>query len=186
MENDLFTNVIMLIAIVFLIYIIFSTMNFGYKKEGFDSSNNSTSTAKSSSSSNINGFAGNAQYYVSGIKDKVINVKSGEYGPYLQIISGKSKSNIPIPKSYKIEDLIDLTLLTKFEFDTWLSKSFKKNMEISIVAKKVSQKINISNTKVFNGLEIYYLDEYDMDFEEAKLFKPALVFPNEKTNLLTS
>ena len=42
-----------------------------------------------------------------------------------------------------IEELIDLTLLTKFEFDTWLSKSFKKNMEISIVAKKVSQKINI-------------------------------------------
>ncbi len=25
-----------------------------------------------------------------------------------------------------------------------------------------------------------------MDFEEARLFKPALVFPNEKTNLLTS
>jgi aspartate 1-decarboxylase len=25
-----------------------------------------------------------------------------------------------------------------------------------------------------------------MAFEEAKLFKPALVFPNEKTNLLTS
>lgn len=25
-----------------------------------------------------------------------------------------------------------------------------------------------------------------IDFEEAKLFKPALVFPNEKTNLLTS
>ena len=25
-----------------------------------------------------------------------------------------------------------------------------------------------------------------VDFEEAKLFKPALVFPNEKTNLLTS
>ena len=25
-----------------------------------------------------------------------------------------------------------------------------------------------------------------MDFEEAKLFKPALVFPNEKTNLLTT
>lgn len=77
MENDLFTNVLMLVAIVFLIYIIFSTMNFGYKKEGFDSSNNSTSTAKSSSSSssNVNGFAGNAQYYVSGIKDKVIKLQ---------------------------------------------------------------------------------------------------------------
>jgi topoisomerase IA-like protein len=27
------------------------------------------------------------------IKNKVINVKTGQYGPYLQIISGKSKSN---------------------------------------------------------------------------------------------
>lgn len=39
------------------------------------------------------------------LKNKVINVKSGQFGPFLQIISGKSKSNIPIPKSYKIEDL---------------------------------------------------------------------------------
>ena len=39
------------------------------------------------------------------IKNKVINVKSGQYGPYLQIISGKSKSNIPIPKSYDYENL---------------------------------------------------------------------------------
>lgn len=39
------------------------------------------------------------------IKNKVINVKSGQYGPYLQIISGKSKSNIPIPKSYDYEKL---------------------------------------------------------------------------------
>jgi hypothetical protein len=29
--------------------------------------------------------------------------------------------------------------------------------------------INISNTKVFNGLEIYYFDEYNMNYEEAKL-----------------
>ena len=68
MQNDLFTNILMLVAIFFLIFIIFSTMNFGYKKkEGFDASNNS--------SSNINGFAGNAQYYVSGIKDKVIKLQ---------------------------------------------------------------------------------------------------------------
>jgi len=63
----------------------------------------------------------------------------------------------------------DGELITKFEFDTWLSKSFKKNIDITIVAKKVSIKINISNTKIFNGLEIYYFDEYDMNLEEAKL-----------------
>ena len=75
MPNDLFTNVLMLAAVFFLIFIIFSTMNFGNKKEGFDSSNNNTSKSGSSSSSNINGFAGNAQYYSSGIKDKVIKLQ---------------------------------------------------------------------------------------------------------------
>jgi len=39
------------------------------------------------------------------VKNKIINVKTGQYGPYLQIISGKSKSNIPIPDDYKPETL---------------------------------------------------------------------------------
>ena len=39
------------------------------------------------------------------VKNKIINVKTGQYGPYLQIISGKSKSNIPIPNDYKAEVL---------------------------------------------------------------------------------
>jgi len=39
------------------------------------------------------------------VKNKIINVKIGQYGPYLQIISGKSKSNIPIPNDYKAEVL---------------------------------------------------------------------------------
>jgi len=39
------------------------------------------------------------------VKNKVINIKSGQYGPYLQIVSDKSKSNIPIPKSYDIEEI---------------------------------------------------------------------------------
>lgn len=102
MENDLFTNVLMLLAIFFLIYIIFSTMNFGYKKEGFDSSNNST---KSSSSSNINGFAGNAQYYVSGIKDRVIQLQdtmllSKYRADYENVIMG-------------LDDLVDNLMLEK-------------------------------------------------------------------------
>ena len=104
MENDLFTNVLMLLAIVFLIYIIFSTMNFGYKKEGFDSSNNSTKSS-SSSSSNINGFAGNAQYYVSGIKDRVIKLQdtmllSKYRADYENVIMG-------------LDDLVDNLMLEK-------------------------------------------------------------------------
>ena len=39
------------------------------------------------------------------VKDKVINVKSGEYGHYLQILSGTKKQNIPIPKKYGIDTL---------------------------------------------------------------------------------
>jgi DNA topoisomerase-1 len=39
------------------------------------------------------------------VKNKVINVKKGEYGPYLQIVSGTKKSNIPLPKSYTPEEL---------------------------------------------------------------------------------
>ena len=39
------------------------------------------------------------------VKDKVINVKSGEFGNYLQIVSGTKKQNIPMPKKYSIESL---------------------------------------------------------------------------------
>lgn len=39
------------------------------------------------------------------VKDKVINVKSGEFGHYLQIVSGTKKQNIPIGKKYSIENL---------------------------------------------------------------------------------
>ena len=47
------------------------------------------------------------------VKNKVINVKNGQYGPFLQIVSGKTKSNIPIPKDYdfeelKIEDVLEI------------------------------------------------------------------------------
>ena len=39
------------------------------------------------------------------VKNKIINVKNGQYGPFLQIVSGKTKSNIPIPKDYDFEEL---------------------------------------------------------------------------------
>jgi len=34
------------------------------------------------------------------IKDKIINIKNGDYGPYLQIVSTNKKQNISIPKKY--------------------------------------------------------------------------------------
>jgi DNA topoisomerase-1 len=39
------------------------------------------------------------------LKDKVINIKSGDYGPYIQIVSGKTKQNISIPKNYNLDEI---------------------------------------------------------------------------------
>ena len=39
------------------------------------------------------------------VKNKIINVKKGEFGPYLQIVSGTTKKNIPLPKSIDPEEL---------------------------------------------------------------------------------
>ena len=39
------------------------------------------------------------------IKNKTVNVKNGEYGPYLQLSSGLTKQFIKIPNMYKIEKL---------------------------------------------------------------------------------
>jgi DNA topoisomerase-1 len=39
------------------------------------------------------------------IKDKTINIKSGNYGAYLQIVSGKKTENINIPKKYNVNTM---------------------------------------------------------------------------------
>jgi topoisomerase IA-like protein len=39
------------------------------------------------------------------IKDRVANIKTGTYGPYIQLVSGNSKQNISIPKNYNIETI---------------------------------------------------------------------------------
>ena len=39
------------------------------------------------------------------VKDKVINIKNGEYGHYIQIINGTKKQFINIPSSYNIEKM---------------------------------------------------------------------------------
>ena len=39
------------------------------------------------------------------IKDKTINIKTGDYGPYLQIVSTNKKQNISIPHKYNIKTI---------------------------------------------------------------------------------
>jgi DNA topoisomerase-1 len=39
------------------------------------------------------------------IKDKTINIRNGDYGPYLQIVSTNKKQNISIPKKYNLETI---------------------------------------------------------------------------------
>ena len=72
MQNDLLTNVIILIAIIFLIYIIFSTMNVTLKREGFDST---TTTDTTKTGITNNGIAGNAETYTANIQSQVIKLQ---------------------------------------------------------------------------------------------------------------
>lgn len=48
------------------------------------------------------------------LKDKVINVKNGDYGYYIQIV-GKTKQNISIPKKYNIENITIKDILAIME-----------------------------------------------------------------------
>jgi DNA topoisomerase-1 len=64
------------------------------------------------------------------IKDKVVNIKSGEFGPYLQIISGAKKQNISIPKKYNINNITPenvLEIIAQKNGTTITKKTFIKN-----------------------------------------------------------
>jgi DNA topoisomerase-1 len=45
------------------------------------------------------------------IKDKIINVNNGKFGPYIQIISGTKKQNISISNKYNIETMTEEDVL---------------------------------------------------------------------------
>lgn len=59
------------------------------------------------------------------IQDKTINIKLGEYGPYLQIV-GKTKQNISIPSKYNIEELTEENVLEIIAFKN-NNKSYNKS-----------------------------------------------------------
>ena len=64
------------------------------------------------------------------VKNRVINVKSGQYGPYLQIVNGKAKSNIPIPKSYDTEELTLEKVLEIIAQKNGTTKPVNKKIEV--------------------------------------------------------
>jgi DNA topoisomerase-1 len=61
------------------------------------------------------------------VKNKTIIIKNGQYGNYIQIVSGTKKENIPLPKHFEVEDLTleDVLGLIADKKGT-VSKPFKK------------------------------------------------------------
>ena len=104
MQNDLLTNVLMLVAIFFLIYIIFSTINITTKKEGFSSSDTKTAPSSSSTSSS-NGLAGNAETYTANIQSQVIKLQDS-------MLLSKYRTNYE-NVVMAMDDLVDNLMLEK-------------------------------------------------------------------------
>jgi DNA topoisomerase-1 len=63
------------------------------------------------------------------VKDKIINVKSGEFGNFLQIISKTKKQNIPIPKNISIDN-ITIEQVLQIIGNINGTKTFSKNKKI--------------------------------------------------------
>ena len=77
------------------------------------------------------------------VKDKVINVKSGEFGNYLQIVSGTKKQNIPIPKKYSIESLSLEQVLAIIASKNGTSSSSSTNYPNKKTSKSKDKEINL-------------------------------------------
>lgn len=79
------------------------------------------------------------------VKDKVINVKSGEFGHYLQIVSGTKKQNIPIGKKYSIENLTLEQVLEIIASKNGTSSSYGKsgNYQNKKTSKSKDKEINL-------------------------------------------
>jgi hypothetical protein len=82
MDNDFLTTVIIIAAICFLLFIIFSTMSI--QKESFDNNNNKNKNNNSgsnkkvftnSSNNSSNGTAGNAESFTANIQAQVIKLQ---------------------------------------------------------------------------------------------------------------
>lgn len=107
MNSDLLTTTVIIFAICFLLFIIFSTINL--KKEGFDqkfnqkSANDKTKPSTNNSSSNSNGIAGGAESYAANIQSQVIKLQD-------TILLSKYRSNYE-NVVIALDDLVDHLML---------------------------------------------------------------------------
>jgi hypothetical protein len=107
MNSDLLTTTVIIFAICFLLFIIFSTINL--KKEGFDqkfnqkSSNDKINTSTNNSSSTSNGIAGGAESYAANIQSQVIKLQD-------TILLSKYRSNYE-NVVIALDDLVDHLML---------------------------------------------------------------------------
>ncbi len=76
------------------------------------------------------------------VKDKILNIKNGEYGPYIHIVSGSNKKQfISIPKGYSIDSITIDDVLKIIAEKNGTSKSAPKETS------KYSSKESSSNSK---------------------------------------
>ena len=61
------------------------------------------------------------------VKDKILDIKKGDYGPYIQITFGNKKQFISIPQSYSIEDMNIDDVLKIIATKNGTSKSYSKS-----------------------------------------------------------
>ena len=105
MNSDLLTTTVIIFAICFLLFIIFSTINL--KKEGFDQKFNQKSatdkTKPSTNNSTSNGIAGGAESYAANIQSQVIKLQD-------TILLSKYRSNYE-NVVIALDDLVDHLML---------------------------------------------------------------------------
>lgn len=77
------------------------------------------------------------------VKDKIINVKNGEFGNYLQIVSGSKKQNIPIPKKYIIDSITIENVLEIIASKNGTSSSKSQNSNYKKTSKPKDKEFNL-------------------------------------------
>lgn len=74
------------------------------------------------------------------VKDKVLNIKNGEYGPYIQIVSGSKKQFVSIPSTYSIDKMNIDDVLKIIADKNGTSKSGSKSTDSKTSSKTKSSK----------------------------------------------
>ncbi len=86
------------------------------------------------------------------VKDKILNIKNGEYGPYIQIVSGAKKQFVSIPSNYSIENMNidDVLKIIADKNGTSKTKTYDNTKLINSSKKTNTKSMSSKKTKDFN------------------------------------